>query len=60
MPIQTVYVGQLSILGIILSYKSFSNVVPYNNSHIIATGLEPLNVLNLWSNILQSMMKLQK
>ena len=31
MPIQTVYVGQLSILVIILSYKSFSNVVPYNN-----------------------------
>ena len=30
MPVQTVYVGQLSILGIIPGYKSFSNV-PYNN-----------------------------
>ena len=28
--------------------------------HIMATGLDPSNVLNLWSNILQSMMKLQK
>ena len=28
--------------------------------HIMPTGLDPSNVLNLWSNILQSMMKLQK
>ena len=28
--------------------------------HIMATGLEPSNVLNLWSNILQSMMKLHE
>ena len=31
MPIQTVYVGRLSILGIFLGYKNFSNGVPYNN-----------------------------
>ena len=31
MPIQTVCAGQLSILGIISDYKSFSNVVPFNN-----------------------------
>ena len=31
MSIQTVHVGQLSILGIILGYKRFSNVVPYKN-----------------------------
>ena len=58
---QTVYVGQLSILGIFLGYKCFSNVVTYNNlfAHN-GTGLKPSNELNLWSNTLQSMIKLQK
>ena len=48
--------------SLIPGYKSLSNVVPYNNllTHNGPTGLEPSNVLNLWSNILQSIMKLQK